>query len=295
MSRSSDASMAASMGASGGNVVPLTTPDRHTGGAAIEAAERGEAQLALALAGSGPHCTAPDASARAAGSREEEWRTPREGSGEGRERAETPDAHTGDLAGSAECKPILRSYSENKCSSQALAEARPAWRKHIRTLTRAFREKRALHHVGRARRLEDGGESSKGIWHRRRARGQRERFEVIDGCGERELVVSCADCGHQARRLTARCQHHRVCVVCRGHRARKYRSMIRAALRRARGDLGNLARRGACRDRFFTLTLPHSGDVERDLQLLPEMWKRFRVLLWVFFRLEHGLTPMPIG
>jgi hypothetical protein len=62
--------------------------------------------------------------------------------------------------------------------------------------------------------------------------------------------------------------------------------MIRAARSRA---LGRVARRHGWRERFLTMTLPHSGDVERDVRALPLAWLTFRKALWEFFRYEHGL------
>lgn len=139
----------------------------------------------------------------------------------------------------------------------------------------------------------DTGRTSVAAYHLRRAEGQRKRIENVLSCGTREVVLACGDCGHQVRRSTARCGHHRLCPICRGHRARRYRLKIRAARRRVLDEFAAvLKRRGLrldWRERFLTLTIPHSGDVIRDLKTLPEVWKIFRRWLWEFFQHEHRL------
>jgi hypothetical protein len=47
---------------------------------------------------------------------------------------------------------------------------------------------------------------------------------------------------------------------------------------------------GEWRERFLTLTIPHSGDIERDVAAICVAWRPFRRRLWRFFAREHGLT-----
>jgi hypothetical protein len=65
--------------------------------------------------------------------------------------------------------------------------------------------------------------------------------------------------------------------------------MIRVARRQALDEATKSAQTRAWRERFLTLTLPHSGEVVRDLRVLPEAWKWFRRRLWLFFKHEHRL------
>lgn len=48
---------------------------------------------------------------------------------------------------------------------------------------------------------------------------------------------------------------------------------------------------GRWREKFITLTLPHSGDIERDIKVLPHACRLFRKELWAHFRLDRGLDP----
>jgi hypothetical protein len=67
------------------------------------------------------------------------------------------------------------------------------------------------------------------------------------------------------------------------------RSARRAILRATRG-LRSRGVRGRWTEKFFSLTLRHSGNVIHDLQALPTLWKEFRNLLWSFFRAEYRLS-----
>jgi hypothetical protein len=115
---------------------------------------------------------------------------------------------------------ILRSYSETKCPTQA--GTRQAWLREVEQGTKGFRAARALDHRGRARFALLVGNDQRAEWHYARANGQIERFDRVDGCGEREVVIGCGDCGHEMHRLQARCAQPRLCLSCRGHRARRY-------------------------------------------------------------------------
>jgi hypothetical protein len=137
------------------------------------------------------------------------------------------------------------------------------------------------------------GEYSRADWHFARADGQRDRFERVAACGDREIAVTCDDCGTEGRRIEARCSQARLCVICRGVRGADYRSTIRAGRNRGLRSTSRLRRRGApggeWSERFMTLTIPHSGDIERDVSAINGAWPIFRKKLWEFFRREHRL------
>lgn len=274
-----------------GNVLPVTSLDRHTGRAALATSE-----LPLFAANTNATDTATVGdSQHPAGSRDLNWRSP-----SAVEATEEPGEGESDpSAGSPLTGLFLRSYSESKCTTQAPCEEPPSRLRRIGFLTKTFRAERAMRHRGRARYMIDTGRPSVAEFHLRRAEGQRKRIENVEACGTREVVLSCQDCGHQLRKSIARCGHHRLCVVCRGHRARRYRLKIRIARRRALEEFALLRKRRwmrlEWRERFLSLTIPHSGDVRQDLRSLPEAWKLFRRWLWHFFQHEHGLDKELLG
>lgn len=264
-----------------GNVPPATPLDRHTGRVALATSDQ-------VLPPSDPGGVRERDATHPAGSRDSGWRSPPWGSGEGELRP-----LVGEALSTNEGRAILRSYSESKCSSQEPGGERDAWLRRVGHLTKAFRAERAMYHRGRARYMLDIGRLSTAEYHLKRSEGQRRRFENVMSCGSREVVISCQDCGYQQRKSTARCGHHRLCLTCRGHRARRYRVKIRIARRRVLEEFETRRKaRGLrldWRERLMTLTIPHSGDVIRDLKVLPEAWKLFRRWLWDFFRHEHRL------
>lgn len=258
-----------------GNVVPLTSLDRQTGSVALDASDNVDAARVA------------NEPAPPAGSRDSERCSPPLG-----ERRGGSTAHADhESRGATEGGHILRSYSENKCPSRTPGLNRPTWTARLERATTGFRSQCALRHRGRARLAEDRGQASAAHWHRTRAAGQQRRFEAVAECGQRELVVQCQDCGHSARRLEARCGHYRLCVACRAQRANNYRTKFGPARSRALRQTTDLRRSGApggeWGERFITLTLPHSGDVRRDLRTLPIAWRRVRASLWAFFKDEH--------
>jgi hypothetical protein len=271
-----------------GNVAPLTTLDRHTGRVALGAADGAETRRAAATAGTKTERIASVGGA-VPGAGLQSNTLPLWGRGVGQHNAAAEQPSDG----AAEGGSLFPRYSENKCSSQPRSPERAPWLAELKLRTRRFRAERSMRFRGRARLAFDRGEHSRARWNLQHAQGQQYRFETVNECGERELVVSCGDCGHEAHRLEARCGHFRLCVVCRGHRARRYRAMIRVARRRALDGTSKLRaghhRSSHWRERFITLTMPHSGDVVRDLRVLPQAWRWFRRRLWLFFRHEHCL------
>jgi hypothetical protein len=268
-----------------GNVLPVTSLDRHTGRVALATSE-----LPLfAQNTNATEATTVSEPQHPAGSRDLNWRSASAGGANDEPSDSVPSAP----GSSPLCGPFLRSYSESKCSGQTPLEQRPAWLAEVGKLTRPFRSKTAMRHRGRARYMSACQRFSGVDYHLVRAEGQIARMRNVAACGEREVVFSCGDCGHQLRKAVARCGHIRLCNICRGTRARRYRLKIRAARRRLLEDAVRLIQahrhRSDWHERFMTLTIPHSGDVIRDLKTLPLAWKLFRRWLWLFFAAEHRL------
>jgi hypothetical protein len=161
--------------------------------------------------------------------------------------------------------------------------------------TEAFRKQRAREHRGKARYAQLARDASRAKWHELRAEGQLARFDRVEDCGETEVLVRCEGCGTEVRRRTARCGHRRLCGGCRAEYALRQQSRFRPARIAALARTDHLRRRsargGAWGERFLTLTIPHSGDVERDILTLPRAWKVFRALLWTHLREDRGLRP----
>ena len=117
-----------------------------------------------------------------------------------------------------------------------------SWTREVESLTRPYRERRATElaaTAAEARELARAVSAERlnlarfvapgdvhvpfsadienaGRWHRQRARGQRERFERVDGC--RRFVgvqLLCEACG-TFRDEPARCRTALACVSCRG-------------------------------------------------------------------------------
>ncbi len=141
--------------------------------------------------------------------------------------------------------------------------------------------------------------AERGAWHRKRARGQRERFLRADDClagASSRLVISCGECGCffetaqgcQAALACASCRNARVCAK----RGRLSKAMTEA-LRRAgaRGHLDPARPGGRWSEKLFTLTIPHidppgtSDASDTDtliagrIRLVLGAWRRFRKTL----------------
>ena len=234
---------------SGGNVQPVTPLDRHTGRVAPAAsADPMLVDKAPDARGASPH---------PAGSRDADWRPPPWGSGEGGPPAAGPvlplTRSPGDLN--------FRSYSQTNCSTQTSGDDDLCL---LEELTKALRHKLARRHRGKSRHADIIGDLSRAHWHRCRARGQEEKFARARACESEEFVLLCHGCGHQHKMAIIRCGNIRLCKPCRRGRGRSYRRMIRSArkaiLHATRG-LRSRGRHGRWTEKFFTLTLRHSGNV----------------------------------
>ncbi len=107
-------------------------------------------------------------------------------------------------------------------------------------------------------------------WHQGRARGQLERIERVEGCGSEHYELACKACGCVAEGEHEReCSSWRYCVPCKGRRARRYRERFREG----RAQWLSRCKRYE-RERFLTVTVPHSG-LAADVRILLKSWERF--------------------
>jgi Zn finger protein HypA/HybF involved in hydrogenase expression len=170
---------------------------------------------------------------------------------------------------------------------------RAAWQREVERTTSPHRVRMARKHQGEARAAAAAGEFSKAAWHEARAAGQIRRFEKVNDCGSSELLVRCEDCAHEVKRMEIRCGVHRLCVVCRGARADLYRARFRLGrtrlLARAERLLHGWQRGGRWSEKFVTFTLPHSGDIARDLRTLPRAWRIFYRRLVTHVRTDRSV------
>ena len=248
----------------GSNVTPLTTLDRHTGRAALGASASVSIGAALP-----------------AGSREVEWRSPLdiEGGGGGSSGSDRPAPVDGDAA------PILSSYLGNNCPEpqKPPPRSRRGLLHRVERRTQTFRLRRAGEARRKATEARRRCQPFREKWYLARAKGQLERFDQVRECGGKDVVQSCGECGHEARRITSWCRHWRLCVGCRSRRGIVYRKRFRASREHALRRLSFLMNRvsGACKlsEKLLTLTLAHSGDVAHDLHTLPRAWRWFWRLL----------------
>lgn len=102
-------------------------------------------------------------------------------------------------------------------------------------------------------------------WHLARARGQRERFAKVRGCGARVMVAACKSCGTERKPVHEACGVRRVCPRCdvagaSERRARFGRARGRVLVDAHRYGLFRKVRRGgAYSEKMLTLTVPHFG------------------------------------
>ena len=266
----------------GSNVTPLTTLDRQTGRAALGAPTTADANdLALP-----------------AGSRDVMRRSPLRGAEGGPEGADhLPAADGGDGAAA----PILSSYLRTNCPERRrfIASSRTALLRQVERKTAAFRQRKASNARQKAVEARRALQFRRARWYDARAKGQLERFEQVRECGGKDLVLSCQECLHVTRRLTAWCRHWRLCVGCRSRRGLVYRKRFRHSRQHALHRLASMFRGrptgGVWTEKVLTLTLPHSGDVRRDIATLPRAWRIFWKLTRLHLELDRGLSKAQIA
>lgn len=127
-------------------------------------------------------------------------------------------------------------------------------------------------------------------WHRTRAEGQRKKFDTVRQCGAETMLHRCGACALQGPKLLLTCGNHRLCLSCRAGRVDKFQKKFaagqKAHLQRVwndprklqmnhQGPGGRLRYGGVWREKFMTLTVPHSGRVREDVRELQRAWPRF--------------------
>jgi hypothetical protein len=172
-----------------------------------------------------------------------------------------------------EMEPLSVAPTQKTSTLQALA-----------TKTLRFREQRAARHDARGRDAErDIEETLRALenvcsdearaqleqhvrdldrrrdWHTTRARGQRDRFDRVAGCGEGKARATCHTCG-DGHDLPVRCDIWRVCMSCRANAAYERRARFgrgRATALRIAHRTGRFRGRGRWTEKHMTLTVPH--------------------------------------
>ena len=153
----------------------------------------------------------------------------------------------------------------------------PAYLLDLERHTEPFRRRRARAYRTQALVAQHAGHDA--TWYWQRAEGQGRRFERLMECGRvREVVTTCGACG-DVKRKPLTCRHHRICAECRGRRVRQGQARIARTMERyldaARNKLPH-----DWTTKFLTLTLPHLGSIEHDVDVLTSsfnsFWKRLR-------------------
>lgn len=166
-----------------------------------------------------------------------------------------------------------------------MGDARASWVRAVGAFTYEARSRRADRHEAIAD-AENNERSTKAQWHFGRAAAQRTRIERVEACGGESIQVFCAGCGvvHDRER---RCGGWRYCLTCRGKRAERYRARFTESR-----NLWLRQRKQYERERFLTLTLPHSGTPADDVRAVIASWERFIRTLrrWLRRRALHSIS-----
>jgi hypothetical protein len=115
-------------------------------------------------------------------------------------------------------------------------------------------------------------------WHFQRAQAQLERFTRLTQCDSLTRAKVC-DCGDFENKTTVlHCDHWRLCLECRGRRASRYRARFEKGRANVLKAFHSLLCdvRARWSEKFLTFTVPHSGNVTRDVQTLNVSWPLLR-------------------
>jgi hypothetical protein len=210
--------------------------------------------------------------------------------------ADASAAVSGEEAGT-----IFSSYLGYNCPKrrQRAPRTRSGLLRSVELRTAGFRYKRSVEASRQASEARRQGRRFRAKWFEARAKGQLERFDQVRNCGGKDVVLSCGDCGHVSRRTTAWCRHWRLCIGCRSRRGLDYRKRFRHSREIALRELSKLAGRVApgCKlsEKMLTLTLPHSGDLRRDVRTLPRAWRWFWRWLREHLELDRGIEKLIVS
>jgi hypothetical protein len=127
------------------------------------------------------------------------------------------------------------------------------------------------------------------LWHTQRAKAERERWDRLRECGTKQIQVACAACGECEREpRIEHCDHWRLCGPCRKRRMLRCQAKFMrgrsALLARRKRDTSKWAKGGRWSEKLITLTVPHSGDVRRDVHALKRAWPRFKRRLAAYLK-----------
>ena len=147
-------------------------------------------------------------------------------------------------------------------------------------------------------------------WHAGRAKGQRERFARVRGCGKRLMIASCRTCGEERRAVPEMCGVSRVCDACDAADAARRRARFGAARGRQlviahRYKLFMRKRRGGrFGERMITVTVPHRRLVDSTGEVRKRATDDISARIWalrlawpVFMRSvrDHWLRRAKLG
>ena len=221
--------------------------------------------------------------------------------------------------------------------SQEYAEPSMDKIKGLEPLTAAFREMHATAHdakrgAAKATRAEWAASETPGeysearrnviataestaVWHERRARGQRERFERVAACGSKKGLSSCSGCGGM-HEFTVGCGVNRLCETCGTKSAMKRRarfSLARAGRVQEASRDGLFRRRrngimvpryverhpfglGRFTEKMLTFTVPHFGEaieaVGERINAIFDAWRVFSRRLQAYLRRRKKWDPL---
>jgi hypothetical protein len=126
------------------------------------------------------------------------------------------------------------------------------------------------------------------LWHKsllasetywlRRARGQRERIERVETCGQETYVRACPCCGGTDGSVhPVLCANWKICGRCLLHRQGQKRAKSQGAIEYQRQVYERQRERPfrKFRERLITFTVPHSGSVAADIAHLHKTQVRF--------------------
>jgi hypothetical protein len=157
----------------------------------------------------------------------------------------------------------------------------------IEALTSFGRRAQAARHLARGAKPTVDGEVVLSPWHAARARSLAERAERWRRCGE---LLFMAEREGRVVPVEHRCGDWRACHRCRDRRRYVLQSggerVVQAAKRVLRVEMSRYYRgaEGRHSEKLFTLTVPHSGSVAVDAELVQKAWRGFLRQLTAHFK-----------
>ena len=185
------------------------------------------------------------------------------------------DVPKGTSREAAEGAPIFRSLNETNCDVGAGTPVRD-WLDEVEYQTGWHRHAVAAKLRARGDRGEGRG---LGSWHFVRIVGQAQRFDRVRQCGTASNMEWHDEETGKTMPHAHRCGHWRVCRRCLKRRQKALGEGVQAqralalAVYRDRLNKHYAGQEGRWSERLVTLTIPHSGDLGRDVKALPEAWR----------------------